>query len=351
MHVLVIGGTRFVGYGLVWRLIAGGHVVTTLNRGLQLDPFGERIERLIADRTTDSFDEVLADRRFDAAVDFAAYTADDTRRVVSVLGKGKVGHYIFISSGQVYLVREKYQEPSKETDYQGTLLGEPSDEYDQKQWLYGIQKREAEDVLTLAWAKTGFPSTRLRLPMVNGERDPARRLESYLWRILDGGAVLLPDGGAYLTRHIYSGDVVRAIVGLLGNGAAFGEAYNLSQDRAPTLGEFVMLLARSVGAPPRLVPIPSKDLIEAGIEPVEISPFSTRWMSALDPSKARIDLRFKPESLTAYLDKITTSFLAHPPSEPPDNYKHRTTEMELAEAAAANRSDGLQGAPPQATFR
>ena len=42
---------------------------------------------------------------------------------------------------------------------------------------------------------SGFPATRLRIPMVNGQRDYYRRIESYLWRLLDGSPILLPDGG------------------------------------------------------------------------------------------------------------------------------------------------------------
>lgn len=331
MQVLVIGGTRFVGYHLVWRLIAGGHTVTTLNRGRRPDPFGDRVERLVADRTADEFDQVLADRSFDAAVDFAAYTGADTQRVVSTLGKGRVGHYIFISSGQVYLVREDYHPPARETDYHGPLLPEPDDPADRGEWSYGINKREAEDVLVSAWAKTGFPSTRLRLPMVNGERDPAQRIETYLWRLLDGGPILLPDGGANVVRHIYSQDVVKTILGILGNPGVFGEVYNLAQDRMPTLAEFVALLAGLLGAPAHLVAVPPDMLRNVGLEPATISPFSTRWMSCLDPSKARLELRFRPESLRTYLDKIITSFLAHPPEEPPENYQHRPTELALVD--------------------
>ena len=33
MHVLAIGGTRFVGYHLVWRLVAAGRQVILRNRG------------------------------------------------------------------------------------------------------------------------------------------------------------------------------------------------------------------------------------------------------------------------------------------------------------------------------
>ena len=43
LNVLVIGGNRFVGYDLVWRLLAGGHDVTLFNRGTLADPFAGRV--------------------------------------------------------------------------------------------------------------------------------------------------------------------------------------------------------------------------------------------------------------------------------------------------------------------
>jgi nucleoside-diphosphate-sugar epimerase len=115
VRVLVIGGTRFMGYHLAWRLIAAGHEVTLLNRGTHPDPFGGRVERLRADRTTPEFATVLAGRSFDAAVDFAAFQRADAEGVVRVLD-GRVGHYVMISTGQVYLVRTDPPVPSREED-------------------------------------------------------------------------------------------------------------------------------------------------------------------------------------------------------------------------------------------
>ncbi|HVN84820.1 MAG TPA: NAD-dependent epimerase/dehydratase family protein [Candidatus Binatia bacterium] len=330
MHVLIIGGTRFVGYQLVWRLIAAGHRVTILNRGTTPDPFGDRVERLIADRTTADFSRVLAGRQFDAAVDFAAFTGDDARDVVRVLGDGHVGHYVFISSGQVYLVRENCPRPAREADYTGPVMAKPSDPADQWDWQYGVRKRQAEDVLAEAFAAARFPATRLRIPMVNGERDHHRRIESYLWRILDGGPVLLPDGGTRPMRHVYSGDIVHCIAELLGNPATFGEAYNLSQEEDVTLAGLVTMLAVLVGAPARLAPVSAASLPDAALRPVDISPFSDPWMSQLDPSKAQRELRFTHQPVATYLDKIVTSLLAHPPENPPDNYRHREIERRLA---------------------
>src|SRR5688572_14412336 len=202
MHVLIIGGNRFMGHGLTWRLLAGSHQVTHFNRGSLQDPFGSRIERLRGDRTTLDFRNRLAGRRFDAVVDFAAFKGSDARDCVGVL-QGNVGHYILISTGQVYLVRSGCPWPAAERDYDGPVMPRPADAADVSEWEYGVGKRDCEDVLAEAWEKQRFPATRLRIPMVDGERDHQRRLEAYLWRILDGGPVLVPAGDNRPVRHVY----------------------------------------------------------------------------------------------------------------------------------------------------
>jgi nucleoside-diphosphate-sugar epimerase len=331
VKVLVIGGNRFVGRDLVWRFLAAGYEVTTFNRGRLADPFGDRIERLVGDRTTGDFERLLAEGEWDAAVDFAAFEEADTRRAAELL-VGRVGHYVMISTGQVYLVREpRPPGAAREADYAGPLMAAPTDEAECREWDYGMGKRAAEDALHAAWTARGFPSTRLRIPMVNGERDYHRRIEGYLWRLLDGESVLLPDGGGTPTRHVYSGAVARAVVRLLGHAATHGQAYNLAQDETPTLAEILTLLAEILGASARFVETPSPRMVAAGLDVVRVSPFSGRWMSFLDPTRAKAELGFRHDPLRHYLDKIAASFLAHPPAEPPESYVAlRSREVELA---------------------
>jgi nucleoside-diphosphate-sugar epimerase len=335
VKVLVIGGNRFVGRDLVWRFLAAGYAVTIFNRGRLADPFGARIERLVGDRTTGDFAKRLGGREFAAVVDFAAFEEADTLRAAELFSN-RVGHYVMISSGQVYLVREpRPRGAARETDYDGPLMAAPADAGERGEWDYGMGKRRAEDALAEAWAKSRFPSTRLRIPMVNGERDYHRRIEGYLWRLLDGEPVLLPDGGGIPTRHVYSGSVARAVARVLGNPTTFGQAYNLAQDETPTLAELLATLAEILGASARFVEAPAARIAEAGLDVVRISPFSGRWMSFLDPARAKTELGFRHDALRPYLEKIVASFLAHPPSEAPESYTtFRSREGELARALA-----------------
>ena len=169
----------------------------------------------------------------------------------------------------------------------------------------------------------------MRIPIVNGERDPTRRLEAYLWRVLDGGPVLLPDGGEALLRHVYAGDVVRFLLRILGDAATHGQAYNVCQDEMLPLRELIALLAERMGAHPRLVGVPSSVIEEAGLEVRAVSPFTTRWTSRLDPTRAREELGFRPRPLPDALDVIVRSFLAHLPEAPPDGYAGRAVELRI----------------------
>ena len=330
MHVLVIGGTRFVGRLLTYRLIAARHRVTLFNRGTMTDPFGDRVERLVGDRTTPDFERLLASRTFDAVVDFAAYVGSDVQRSIDLFS-GRIGHYVFISTGQVYLVRAAAPVPAREEDYHGATIPEPSDPHDRDDFSYGIGKRACEDALAAA---PDFPSTRLRIPMVNGERDHHRRIESYLHRLLDGHELVVPDGGTRPMRHVYGDDVARTIVALLGAPPATSEAFNLAQDETPTLVEVLSMLAELLGARPVLLGVPSRALLEGGVEEItEVSPFSGKWMSFLDPSKAKARLGFRATPLHEQLGRIVASFLAHPPPHPPDGYlRYRSKELAIARA-------------------
>ncbi len=326
MNVLVIGGNRFVGLLAAWRLLARGDRITLLNRGSLPDPFGDRVERLRGDRATD-LERLVRDRAFDAVLDLASYTGDDGRRAAEILA-GRVGHLVMVSTGQVYLVRDGAPRPAREADYDGPLLPRPAADPDLSEWLYGVGKRDAEDALARA-AATGFPATRIRIPMVNGELDYHRRIEAYLWRLLDGGPVILPDGGEVPMRHVAGGEVARFLVSILGRRETFGGAWNLAQEEAPTLREVLERLRLLLGSTAPLVAVPSAELRGAGLEPQAISPFSGRWMSFVDPSLARDELGFRHEPIDATLGKIVASFLAHVPADPPAGYRNRQAELRL----------------------
>src|SRR5215510_804281 len=141
MNILIIGGTRNVGHFLAHELVAGGHHVTVLNRGKTPDALPESVERLHADRTKPAqLEKALSGRKFDVVVDNAVYKGPEAEAIVGLLS-GRVGHYIFLSTGQVYLVREGLERPFSEADYEGRLMPAPKpNTFSYEEWLYGIEK-------------------------------------------------------------------------------------------------------------------------------------------------------------------------------------------------------------------
>ena len=216
MPTLIIGGTRNLGPSIVHALLQQGHKVAVFNRGQTRDDLPEEAERLHGDRTDPAqLREKLGNRDFDLVIDTTLYTGAEAGAAVELFA-GRVERYIFLSTGQVYLVRLGVKRPFKEDDYPGPLMSEPSQaqESEYQNWLYGYDKRAAEDVFTRAWARSGFPFTSVRLPMVNSERDHYDRVYGYFLRIQDGGQVLIPEGAGLPVRHVYGEDVAQAIVRL-----------------------------------------------------------------------------------------------------------------------------------------
>jgi nucleoside-diphosphate-sugar epimerase len=332
--ILVVGGTRFVGRLFVLRALARGDRVTLFNRGNHAHPFGDRVELVRGDRGTDDFAR-LSDRSFDAAVDFAAYVERDVARAVEVLG-GRVGRYLFVSTGQVYLVREQpahtqgmrggFATPAREEDYDGPVMACPDGEADRAEWAYGIGKRACEDLLLRS--ASALPSIRLRIPMVNGPRDFYRRIERYVHRMLDGGPLLVPDASRRV-RHVDGTEVAATIDRLLDDDRALGQAFNQAQDETPTLAELLARIGDELGVRPHVLEVPD---LERYVSVRAASPFSGRWMSFLDPSKIRaLGVGHAPLAVT--VARAMGELLAHLP-EPPDDYRaQRAAELSAARAA------------------
>lgn len=329
MQILIIGGTRNLGHALAFDLLEAGHTVTVFNRGKTSDSLPAAVERRHGDRTDPAqLEAALHGRDFDAVVDTALYRGAEAEAIIRLL-RGRIGHYIFLSTGQVYLVREGLKRPFTEDDYPGRLMPAPKrSTYAYEEWLYGIEKRKAEDALAAAWQEMGFPYTALRLPMVNSERDHFYRLYSYLLRLRDGGPILVPETPDYPLRHVYGGDVVRAIRLLITSGLGKGRAYNLSQDETVSLDEFLRTLGGLLGVEPQIVRL-RRSLLEANGFLPDCSPFSERWMSELanDRSKAELGLRYTP--LPEYLARLVDHYTAHPPATPPASYRRRKAEIDF----------------------
>jgi nucleoside-diphosphate-sugar epimerase len=330
MRSLIIGGTRNLGPSIVHALLQRGDEVTVFNRGQTRDDLPEEVERLRGDRTNpEQMTRVLGGREFDLVIDTTLYTGAEAEAVVELFA-GRAGRYIFLSTGQVYLVRTGVKRPFKEEDYAGPVMEQPPkrNTSDYENWLYGFDKRAAEDVFARAWAERKFPFISLRLPMVNSERDHYDRMYGYFLRIQDGGPVLIPEGDGAPVRHVYGGDVVQAIMRAAENESSTGCAYNIGQDETLTLAEFLELLSQLMHCPLKIVRVPREELTRQGLLP-HCSPFSGLWMSSLENARSKAELGMQYTPVASYVKNLVDYFLAMPQRKI-EGYARRALELELA---------------------
>jgi nucleoside-diphosphate-sugar epimerase len=340
MRALIIGGTRNLGPSIVQALLEHGADVTIFNRGQTPDDLPHQVRRLRGDRSDPAqLKAAVGPHEFDIVIDTTLYSEAEAQAVVELFS-GRVKRYIFLSTGQVYLLRLGLKRPFKEVDYEGPTMAPPPRDYeiDYRNWLYGHEKRQAEDVFAAAWTKARFPYTSLRLPMVHSERDHYHRIYGYIRRLQDGGPILIPEGPGLPVQHVYGGDVVQAILRLLENDKGKGEAYNIGQDESVPLEEFLQMLAGFVHAPLRIVRVPRETLEQSGLLP-DCSPFSGRWMSALENTRSKSELAMQYTPLAVYLEKLAR-FFARAPRHEFEEYSRRAEELELARSLACEQDSG-----------
>lgn len=334
MHrTLILGGTRNLGHVTALHLLQSGHEVSVLNRGVTRDELPDGIERIRATRGDGSLAASIGTREFDVVIDLTTYNRAEASEAVETF-RNRAGRYVFISSGQVYLVLKGVQRPFHEMQYAGDVTpAPPAGTADFDSWKYGVDKREAEDVFTAAFDYEKFPVTTLRLPMVASERDHYGRLQGYFARIFDGGPILVPDETGLPIRHVYVHDVARFIGIVCGVGAGIGKAYNVSQGHSMLLNEYLPMLSDVVGQSARTVRLPREELEQNLLLP-DCSPFSGTWMSELDASLASDELipgGFLYSSPEQYLPLILQDYLTRwvRQKSVPSTYRQRDREIAL----------------------
>lgn len=328
--VLVLGGARFIGRRLVAECLERGHRVTLFNRGSRDDRFGDRVVRITGDRrSSGDLAAAVEGREFDVVYDFLSFNAADARLAIDALS-GRTGRFIHISTCSVYWCTGDFPCPVPEEDFDrfGDFEQRPeSIEYD-----YGYNKRKAEEALFAAHREKAFPVTALRMPNVAGEEDPTLRYASYVMRIIDGGPLVLPDGGYAPFRHVYVGDAAAALAGLPAHGETIGRAYNLASHEILSVRRLVTDMAAALDRRIDLVDVPSP-VIERRWPEADFSPFSKRAAQVPSIARARREIGWSPSPYASWLEatvRWSHEKLREAGALPPA-YAGRNREIALAE--------------------
>jgi nucleoside-diphosphate-sugar epimerase len=226
-----------------------------LNRGSHLDR-GFGATPLVADlRDEAAVERALAGHRFDAVVDWIAFTPDDIERDLRLF-RARADQFVFISSASAYrkpLVDWLIREDSP--------LANPF-------WDYARDKIACEDRLMRAFRDDGFPVTIVRPSLTYGDTQVPLAVNSWarpytaIARMRRGRPLIVPGDGTSLWTITHNSDFAKAFVGLLGRPQAIGQAFNIMSDEILTWDEIYRQVAAAAGVEARIVHIASDFIAE-----------------------------------------------------------------------------------------
>lgn len=253
MKILFIGGTGIISSACADLAISRGHELFILNRSVSTKyPFPEGATLLKGDIHADEahLASLVADHRFDAVVDYIAFSPHDIERDLRLF-RGRTDQFVFISSASAY------QKP-----VQNYLITEETP-LENPYWEYSRNKIACEDLLMKEYREDGFPVTIIRpshtygyaqIPFgVSSWRDP--------WTVIDrmkrGQKVIVPGDGTSLWVLTWNADLAKGLVGLLGNPKAIGEAFQITSDQVLSWDQIHLEVYQAMGLEPNVIHIPS----------------------------------------------------------------------------------------------
>ncbi len=241
MKVLFIGGTGTISQAVSELAVKKGIDLYLFNRGNnnQLAPAEAKI--IEGDiRNQKEAKAKLADYKFDAVVDWIAFTPEHVKNDIEIF-RNRTDQYIFISSASAY------QKP--QTSYlvdESTPLANPY-------WEYSQNKIACENLLMAEYRKNDFPITIIRPSHTYAKTSVPAALNSHKapWSLVDrmrrGKKILVHGDGSSLWTMTHNTDFAKAFVPLLGNMQALGHAFQITSDETLNWNQITKSIARAAG--------------------------------------------------------------------------------------------------------
>ena len=258
MKILMIGGTGIISSACSELIVKRGMELTLLNRSASTKfPIPEGARHLVCDIHSDParLAELLHGQRFDAVVDWVAYTPEDAEHDIRVFS-GLTEQFVFISSASAYQKPPAHYIVTEETPLENPF------------WDYSRNKIAAEQRLMQAYREHGFPVTIIRPSLTYGPSQIplAGASWGHPYTVIDhirkGKKIIIPGDGTSLWTVTWNGDFAKGLVGLLGQKAAVGEAFHITSDEVLCWNQIFVEVGRALSLDMDIVHIAS-DLIAA----------------------------------------------------------------------------------------
>jgi 2'-hydroxyisoflavone reductase len=263
VRMLILGGTRFVGYAVLEAAVRAGWDATSFSRGVSgLPPEG--VCTVQGDRTSEhDLARLAADGPWDAVVDTSGFVPRDVLKACEFL-RPVATQYVFVSSVSVY--RGWPMEPLSESSDvlycppdAGPDYGEDVEDGPTK---YGYQKSGCELAVTNSFGIGNC--TILRPGVVLGPREYVGRLPWWLTRVARGGRVLAPGAPSRSIQPVDARDLADFALHAISESiiGTYNVAAPQNQD---TFGDLLSACAAVTCSDPEFVWIPDEKLLDAGV--------------------------------------------------------------------------------------
>ena len=305
MHVLITGGAGFIGSHLADALLRRGDTVSVLDnlstgsaenvRGLEGHPRFSFAQAGLDDGA--ALDRLAS--RADAIVHLAATVGVQLvlERPTQTIETNVLGTHALLdaarrygcqtliaSTSEVYGKSESL--PFSEND--DLVLGPPS----RTRWVYAATKLLDEFLALAAHQEFGLPLTIMRLFNVVGPRQTGRFgmvLPRFVRQALRGQPLTVYGDGMQTRCFCHVGDVVQAIVGLLGRTTASGQIYNIGSSQEVTIRELAEQIVDRADSNSPIHYLPYDQAYAAGFEDLR--------RRVPDISKIEAEIGWKPTHL------------------------------------------------------
>jgi 2'-hydroxyisoflavone reductase len=305
VRLLVLGGTKFLGRGIVESALARSDEVTLFNRGQTNPDLFPETERIRGDRQQDL--SALDGRRWDAVIDVATFLPRVVRLSVDAL-RDSVERYVYVSSISAYA-------DMSVPPLEGADVAEREDPDSESLEDYGALKAACERVVEDAFGERALI---VRPGLIVGPHDPTDRFSYWPRRVAQGGRVLAPAPRVAPVQFIDARDLGAWIVEATHRDSS--GVYNATGE--PTTFERLLTECQRVSeSDAEIVWVPSERLVEAGVGewmelPLWIAAPEFAAMQRADVAKAvAAGLTFRPLEQTIRDTLDWDAGRAEPPAE------------------------------------
>jgi 2'-hydroxyisoflavone reductase len=289
MHILFIGGTRFVGRAMAAEALRRGHRVDLFHRGRIGTDTLSGAGHLLGDRMQEL--SALAEGRWDATVDVCGYRPGEVRRLAVAL-QGRGGRHAFVSSVSAYAddIAAHSDERARRAGT-AVLQGRDPATIAIDGETYGPLKVLCEDAVLTEHRGALV----LRPTYVIGPYDPTQRFAEWVRRLSAGGTVDAPEPRDEPIQVIDARDQAAFAIDALERGMS--GTFNVAGPAQPiTYGALLECIAEAVGPPGTKLRWHKVDDVESGAARFPMwGQASYSGVSSVDASAARAQgLRCRP---------------------------------------------------------